>query len=243
MRPPFRHFTLIELLVTITIIAILASILLPALRAAKETARRSTCISNLKQFGIAFFVYAADNDGCLPNGGGWPGDSNGFAAGWTGTHFWNYALGVKYNAQKSTVWTCPSQDPKHSTPDELSLPTTDVSSAWGGRSYIMARNFGGTPSNTQLSRLQNQDKTFLVFDTTYYGYPNTQDNNSSRPFWYWYPPTGGAYPSIADGIWPGLANRHSRGATFLFVDGHSEWIKRLDTENDYEALYKVRLQY
>ena len=59
------RFTLIELLVVIAIIAILAAILLPALQAAKESARSIQCLNNLKQIGFVQISYASDNNGWI----------------------------------------------------------------------------------------------------------------------------------------------------------------------------------
>ena len=61
-------FTLIELLVVIAIIAILAAILFPVFARARESARRSTCLSNLKQIGTATLMYLQDYDDTYPNG-------------------------------------------------------------------------------------------------------------------------------------------------------------------------------
>ena len=59
-------FTLIELLVVISIIALLIALLLPALTMANEFARRSVCAANLKQIGMAYYIYADDNDSWTP---------------------------------------------------------------------------------------------------------------------------------------------------------------------------------
>jgi len=67
MRPGRAAFTLIELLVVIAIIAILAAILFPVFAQARESARQSTCLSNMRQIGTAAMMYVQDYDESYPD--------------------------------------------------------------------------------------------------------------------------------------------------------------------------------
>src|SRR5437667_7958455 len=110
-------FTLIELLVVIAIIAILAALLLPALARAKARAKGIACVSNLKQFGVAFQLYAGDqNDAVLPNKDGQKvplGET--WVEGWLGvpgpdctnTLYLRRSLLGPYLSD-SKVWSCPA---------------------------------------------------------------------------------------------------------------------------------------
>jgi prepilin-type N-terminal cleavage/methylation domain-containing protein len=97
-----RGFTLIELLIVIAIIAILASLLLPALAGAKKKAKAINCISNLHQWGIAWAEYTGDNRDSFPSGSNPDGspDSNARSA-------WFNALSLS-PSDRHNIETCPA---------------------------------------------------------------------------------------------------------------------------------------
>ncbi len=94
-----RGFTLIELLVVIAIIAILAAILFPVFARAREKARQTSCLSNLKQLGLGVTMYCQDYDEIMPINGPHGGD---ITTKWWSGRIYPY---VK-NAQ---LYRCPSR--------------------------------------------------------------------------------------------------------------------------------------
>jgi prepilin-type N-terminal cleavage/methylation domain-containing protein len=137
-----KGFTLIELLVVIAIIAILAAILFPVFATAREKARQSTCLSNLKQLGLGYTQYEQDFDETVPCG------NNGYGAG-TG---W---AGMIYPYVKSTqVFLCPND----SQPGDII-------------SYAVNSNMVGytsaiKPIPAQISMMAGPASTVLLFEVT-----------------------------------------------------------------------------
>ena len=151
-----KAFTLIELLVVIAIIAILAAILFPVFAQAKETAKSTACLSNIKQLGVAGKLYSADyDDAILPNRTNGFGGTSAFAQGPNdNTGQWPNPIASSRLAQ---IWTTTIQPYVKSTDmmfcpsfsqaqfhDAVDSTDCDYSSTTDIANYFIPRVFTGT---------------------------------------------------------------------------------------------------
>ncbi|MHC4172506.1 MAG: prepilin-type N-terminal cleavage/methylation domain-containing protein [Planctomycetota bacterium] len=113
-------FTLIELLVVIAIIALLMSILMPALQRVKEQARTIKCLANLKQWNLIIAMYAEENDGNFYSGTTWEG------------FWWLKQVDLKIQDwTKNDLWFCPTATKPLLDMDGNRMQRFNIFSAWG----------------------------------------------------------------------------------------------------------------
>ena len=135
-----RAFTLIELLVVIVVIGLLLALIIPAMGAAREGARRAMCANNLRQIGIAWHLYLDDHNDCFPKYGGpasdeqcasqtFGGKSNKYGSDPAENRPLNHYLDVysENNTAAIEIFHCPS--------DKKSIFGTDTAFVLYGTSY------------------------------------------------------------------------------------------------------------
>ena len=200
-----KGFTLIELLVVIAIIAILAAILFPVFAKAREKARQTSCLNNLKQIGTAFMQYVQDYDERMPPRclnitqtdttapgtlfiTAYNGSTTGYLMSW---------MDLIYPYVKNRqVFVCPS-----ATLREANAPSYGYNRRVSDYDVAPARSLGEItrPAEIILS---------LDYASRYGTYANPQEYASWRAGNYCAP--------------------HNEGTNVTFCDGHSKWLSETD---------------
>lgn len=214
-----KGFTLIELLVVIAIIAILAAILFPVFARAREQARKSACMSNLKQIGLGVMMYVQDNDESYPVCVFVPP---------TGSFIYWYQVIAPY-VNNTQVFVCPSAGPiQGSGGYGWNIGGTGANNGFGYRSVAGSWY---TPSGTGPAMLSSVDEpasTFLASDPASNGYPS----NGYISLGY---STIGYMPVLHGGqvgpfnVSALAAVAPGGGGNYLFADGHVKFLQATQT--------------
>jgi prepilin-type N-terminal cleavage/methylation domain-containing protein len=140
-----RGFTLIELLVVIAIIALLMSILMPALNRVKKQARCTACLANLKNWGLIFSLYCQDNDGYF-----FTGEMNGSRSGMGSGEFWRETM--RPYSKDIKMWLCPQAT--------KTLPTGGIpAGGWAYYAWETANDVGSYGLNGWILNIKASQST------------------------------------------------------------------------------------
>ncbi|MCD6359684.1 MAG: DUF1559 domain-containing protein [Armatimonadetes bacterium] len=193
-------FTLIELLVVIAIIALLAAILFPVFAKAREKARQTSCLSNIKQMTLAWLQYAQDYDERTNLYAGYRDPATVMAPG--GYEYW-FVLIYPY-CQNAQIFSCPSYN------------NTNIYSGGGSAHHPMFPDGVNYSYNTYLGNralgdIEHPSRTGVMIDGT---------NN----YWRYQKPPGtnhweGDYDRHNEGFNAGLADGHAKWFKLRYPDG------------------------
>ncbi len=237
-----RGFTLIELLVVIAIISILAAILFPVFASAREKARQTTCLSNIKQLSLANLQYSEDNDEAYVrvkqfslNGAANPQTMEtpqegpylmwaGILAPYTKSNGILSCPSAGYSTVAGPDGTFDGKEDTLTNDSQLSIGINSAVDPLGTIGCLGALAGGATSIPSQCTS-QPTDSSFPypaqspVFADSVPNNPNTFGTSQTNPF-----PLGfivnAAFPLDVSG---GLTDRHSKGMNIGFLDGHVKY--------------------
>jgi len=212
-------FTLIELLVVISIIAILASMLLPALNKAKETAKTIKCASNIKQLNTSMMSYMQDNNDYFPP---WKNSSS---------MSWAWIFREAGYFPNSSILLSPAHPSSFAYRDNfISSPNTNWTYSWisYGYNYLglgskYFKTSAADPDPIKISSVRNCSNKLLAADTRYVvDVPRAYHIFSDSYSWN--------YP---------IHMRHASGANLLWIDGHVSYLKNASTALQVEPFKNI----
>ena len=213
-----KAFTLIELLVVIAIISILAAILFPVFARARENARRTSCLSNMKQIGLGVMQYTQDYDEKYPIA--WYGtsaaniDTNPSKPSGrfrVGSPIGNYVTWMDFifpYVKSTQLFVCPSTRVGSPTPNY------SYSVALNGLGAYVSAFGGTTPSDTPISLASVKRPAEVVCIIEY-----------ASSYAYMVSPSN-VLTYINDPAYPTILTPHLNGGNAIFADGHAKWRTR-----------------
>ncbi|MDD3927746.1 MAG: DUF1559 domain-containing protein [bacterium] len=230
-----KGFTLIELLVVIAIIAVLAAILFPVFARARDSARKATCQSNLKQLGLAFSMYTQDWDEAYPqNRVLHPGQTSNTNCFVTGNGYFLWPEFIFPYIKNYSVFICPSNRMAVLPPVKPANLASNNKMSYGVNHRVIIPCELAVVQPVYETDVTKPANTVLLGEVA-------EANEVWDPL-----PSGWKQPgsTYADCVNPQshslhASGRHGGGSSLLFVDGHVKWMQRRQAVTD-SAMYQLK---